>query len=238
MLQYVLFDLDGTLLPMDQEDFTKEYFKALSSAMYVHGYEPQDLIKAVWDGMKAMVKNNGNCTNEQAFWSSFSKSYGEKALSDKAQFDAFYKNGFNETHKICGFNPKAKETVDMIKGLNIKTAVATLPAFPSQAITSRIEWSGCSIDDFEFYTSYESCSYCKPNPLYYKEILSRLDCDANNCLMVGNNVDEDMIAESVGFKVFLLTDCLINENNKDISRFPKGSFEDLQNYISKSAKNY
>ncbi len=238
MTKYILFDLDGTLLPMDQEDFTKAYFKALSAAMYPHGYEPQLLMKAVWNGMKAMVENNGERTNEEAFWDSFRKDYGEKAVNDKPEFDKFYKTGFNETRSVCGFNPKAKETINMIKKLNIKTAVATLPAFPSQAIASRIEWSGCLVDDFEFYTSYESCSYCKPNIGYYKEILSRLNCNAEDCLMVGNNVDEDMIAEKVGFKVFLLTDCLINEHNKDISLFPNGSFDELQEYILKSNTDY
>ena len=50
-------------------------------------------------------------------------------------------------------------------------------------------------------------------------------------LMVGNDVAEDMIAEQLGMKLFLLTDCLINKNNADISRYPHGSFDELFNFI-------
>ena len=51
------------------------------------------------------------------------------------------------------------------------------------------------------------------------------------CLMVGNDVDEDMIAETLGMKVFLLTDCLLNRKNKDISGYPQGSFPELAEFI-------
>ena len=50
--------------------------------------------------------------------------------------------------------------------------------------------------------------------------------------MVGNDVGEDMIAEKLGMKVFLLTDCIINKNNEDISRFPNGSFAELYKFFN------
>ena len=55
----VLFDLDGTLLPMDQEIFVKTYFSLLAKKLAPHGYEPEALINAVWAGTRAMVKNTG-----------------------------------------------------------------------------------------------------------------------------------------------------------------------------------
>lgn len=51
--------------------------------------------------------------------------------------------------------------------------------------------------------------------------------------MVDNDVGEDMIAEELGMRVFLITDCLINKDGVDISRYPNGTFEDLREYISK-----
>ena len=54
--------------------------------------------------------------------------------------------------------------------------------------------------------------------------------------MVGNDVTEDMIASKVGINVFLLTDCLINKEREDINRYPRGSFEQLLNYIKKTKK--
>ncbi|MBQ4427904.1 MAG: hypothetical protein II881_09205 [Oscillospiraceae bacterium] len=52
----VLFDLDGTLLPMDQNAFTKGYFKLLAKKLLPRGYAPDALVKAVWHGTGAMVK--------------------------------------------------------------------------------------------------------------------------------------------------------------------------------------
>ena len=45
--------------------------------------------------------------------------------------------------------------------------------------------------------------------------------------MVGNDVGEDMVVEALGMQVFLLTDCLINTQKKDITAYPHGSFEQL-----------
>ena len=49
--------------------------------------------------------------------------------------------------------------------------------------------------------------------------------------MVGNDVGDDMVAEDLGMKVFLLTDCLINKTNKNISDYNNGSFEKLLRFI-------
>ena len=54
----VLFDLDGTLLPMDQDEFTNGYFGLLMAKIAPKGYEPKKTIDAVWAGTAAMVKNS------------------------------------------------------------------------------------------------------------------------------------------------------------------------------------
>jgi FMN phosphatase YigB (HAD superfamily) len=59
----------------------------------------------------------------------------------------------------------------------------------------------------------------------------KLGVSPEECLMVGNDVNEDMIAETLGMKVFLLKDCIINKDNKDISIYPNGSFGELMEYV-------
>ena len=114
--------------------------------------------------------------------------------------------------------------------------LATNPIFPAIATKSRISWAGLQLEDFEYYTTYENSSYCKPNPKYYIDILEKLNCKPDECLMVGNDVEEDMIAQSIGMKVFLLTDCLINKNDKDITQFQHGGFNELYQYINSENK--
>lgn len=89
--------------------------------------------------------------------------------------------------------------------------------------------------DFEFYTTYENINCCKPNPAYYIEVATRIGVTPQECLMVGNDVGDDMVAKSVGMKVFLLTDCLINSKGEDISAYPNGSFTELMKYIENMA---
>ncbi len=232
MIKTVLFDLDGTLLPMDQDAFTIGYFKLLSAKLAPHGYEPKQLTDAIWAGTGAMVKNDGSRSNEEAFWEKFSEIYGkEKAVKDLPLFDEFYSQDFSGAKAFCGYNPLAEQAVQKAKRLGFQVALATNPIFPKTATESRIRWAGLAPEDFELYTTYEDVCYCKPNPKYYQAILKTLDVQAMECLMVGNDVTEDMIAETIGMNVFLLTDCMINKEQKDISVYPHGDFSELMNFL-------
>lgn len=230
-IKTVLFDLDGTLLPMDQDVFTSGYFKLLIKKAAPYGYEPEKLIKSIWRGTGAMVKNNGDRTNEEAFWREFTSLYGEKAERDKALFEEFYANDFKNAQHTCGYTPAAKECIEILKEKGLTAVLATNPIFPKTATEIRMKWAGVSPDDFALYTTYENVCFCKPNLNYYKDVLSRIGAKAEDCLMVGNDVDEDMVAENLGMSVFLLTDCMINKSGKDISGYPHGDFGDLKKLL-------
>lgn len=231
MIKTVLFDLDGTLLPMDLDAFTHIYFKNLAIKAAPLGYEPETLIKNILAGIVAMVKNDGSITNEQAFWDCFCSIYGKDAIKHKPIFNEFYLNEFCKAKKACSSTEKAAEIIALLKEKGIPCVLATNPIFPRVATESRIKWAELDKNDFLLYTTYENSHYCKPNPKYYVEILEKLKLDPKECLMVGNDVNEDMIAEVLGMKVFLLTDCIINKDNKDISLYPHGGFNELRNYL-------
>lgn len=230
-LKMVLFDLDGTLLPMDQEAFTKYYFGLLAKKLAPHGYQPEQLVDCIWKGTAAMVKNTGEKTNEAVFWDTFSALLGDDVRKDEPIFDDFYRTEFQGAKAACGFHPKAAEVVAHVRALGLRTALATNPIFPAIATEKRMEWAGLNKADFDFYTTYENSCHSKPNPAYYQDILDKLNLRAEECLMVGNDVKEDMVAKKLGMKVFLLTDCLINKDNADISVYPHGGFDELNAYI-------
>lgn len=230
-IKAVLFDLDGTLVPMDQDVFVEDYFKRISAKLAPHGYESKQFIDTIWKGTYAMIKNNSEKCNEDVFWDFAVSVYGDKILADKPLFDDFYETEFDKVKDVCGFNPKARETVHKLKEMGYRVALATNPIFPERATRWRIGWAGLEPTDFEFYTTYENINSCKPNLAYYIEVAKRIGIDPAECLMVGNDVGDDMVAENVGMKVFLLTDCLINKTNEDISKYPNGSFQQLMEYI-------
>lgn len=231
-IKAVLFDLDGTLLPMDQDMFVKSYFKGLAAKMAPHGYEPEKLGQAVMMGMDAMYKNDGTKTNEQAFWNEFGGVFGDKVYADTPYFEDYYIHEFQQVKDVaCGCDARAVQLVHRLQDAGIRVTLATNPLFPALATESRIRWAGLEPEDFEIYTTYENSSYCKPNPDYYRDILQRMDIKPEDCLMVGNDVGEDMVTEELGMKVFLLTDCLINKEDKDITVYPHGGFDELMAYV-------
>ena len=181
--------------------------------------------------MKAMTTNDGSCTNETAFWNAFTGILGEKVRDDMPIFDEFYRNEFQDVKNICGFLPDAVKTVRKLKEMGYRVALATTPMFPSIATESRIRWAGLELDDFEFFTTYENYHYCKPNLNYYREVVEKLGVAPEECLMVGNDVGEDMVTEELGMKVFLMPADLINKAGKDITVYPQGDFADLLAYI-------
>lgn len=232
-IKAILFDLDGTLLPVDQEEFTKAYFGLVAAKAAPLGYEPKRLVDAVWAGTIAMVKNDGKESNETVFWKKFSSIFSEDARKDREVFDDFYRVEFNELRKICRPDPDAAAALKRIKALGFRVALATNPLFPSVATENRIRWAGLEPGDFEFYTAYETIGLSKPNPKYYLEVANRIGLEPNECAMVGNDAFEDGIAGTVGMRVFLLTDCLINKDNRDISAIPHGSFKRMMEWAER-----
>lgn len=230
-IKAVLFDLDGTLLPMDQDTFVKTYFGGLCRRLAPFGYAPDAIVDAIWRGTAAMVKNTGEKRNEEVFWNTFAACLGEEIRAQEAELEAFYREDFPSVSTSCGYDPRARDVIDAVKKKGKRTVLATNPIFPAVATECRIGWAGLSTTDFEWITTYENSSYCKPNPAYYRAILSRLGLAPEECVMVGNDVGEDMIAGTLGMRVFLLTDCLINKHGGDIVQYPHGGFDELLAFI-------
>jgi FMN phosphatase YigB (HAD superfamily) len=233
-IKAVLFDLDGTLLPMDMDAFAKTYFGGLAKWLVPHGFEPQQFIQSIWKGVGAMVKNTGGRTNENVFWDTFKDIYGEGVRENEPYFDAYYRERFDEVQSTCGVVEKAKGIIDKIKSKGVTVALATNPLFPAIATKKRIKWAGLDENDFAIVTTYENCTHSKPNLDYYRDVLSTLNLKGEECIMVGNDVDEDMVAEMLGMKVFLITDCLLNKSGKDISVYPHGSFDELDKFLDEN----
>lgn len=229
--QTVLFDLDGTLLPMDQDHFVKVYFGLLAKWMAPYGYDPDRLIKAVWKGTEAMVGNDGSRLNEVCFWESFKKAFNLSSEERPREFNEFYEKEFPKVRQAVGCQPKAAETVRQLKSEGKQLILATNPIFPAIATRQRVRWAGLDETDFDWITTYENSTFCKPNPDYYTEILNRFGLNAADCLMVGNDAEEDTAALQAGLSVFLLTDDLINRGNRNLDSIPHGSYEELWAYL-------
>lgn len=231
-IKHVFYDLDGTLLPMDLDGFIKSYFHPLGAKFAMAGYDPDRILGDLQASIMTMIANDGSVTNEELFMSVFKKLYSDEEFEAiKELFMDFYTNDFICTKEACGFNEKVPKCIELVKSLGMKQYITTNPLFPAVATMQRVEWAGLDINDFEIVTTYENTCFCKPNPLYYQEVMDKFGLKPEECLMVGNNTDEDMIASTLGIKVFLLTDDLINDSKQDINKYPNGNFDDLMEFI-------
>lgn len=231
MKKTVMFDLDGTLLPFLQDEFIKLYFGGLCRKLAPLGYESESLVKVVWKGTAAMIKNDGSRKNSDAFWDTFRAAFPD--LPDARELcDDFYTHEFDKV-KVC--LKKAvdhKPMIERLKKAGYDVVLATNPIFPRTAQLTRMSWVGLSESDFLYITDYDNSSYCKPNPDYFKAVLETIGADAADCVMIGNSVEEDILStKSLGMENFLVTDFIENPNGVDITQFHGGTIEQAEAFL-------
>lgn len=234
-MQYkaILFDMDGTLLPMDMNTFAKGYFRFLYAKLAKYGLDPKAFQDGMWAGVKAMAKNDGSATNEERFWQTFSPIVGLSKDTLNGDCLEFYGKDFHQAKPFTGENPLAVEAVRLAREQADLVILATNPLFPMVGQETRLSWVGLKPSDFDLVTSYEHTNHCKPNPEYYRDILRQFDLNPADCLMVGNDELEDMYAGTqAGLNGFLVTDCLIPSPDHPWNG-PKGTFRELVELLRK-----
>ena len=230
MKQTVMFDLDGTLLPMDQTQFTEGYFALLGQYAAWFGYDPKILIPALWKATLAMVNNDGTMSNEERFWKVFHDLTGCGGRKDRDCLLRFYETGFTDARAFCGRSEEAIRLVQSLYESGTDLILATNPLFPRSATLARIGWAGLRPEMFRIITTYETMNTCKPNPAYFTELLGKAGVSAENCRMIGNDAVEDIAAEYAGIEVFLIPDCL--EHPEELRPdMRKGSFRDAEAWL-------
>lgn len=216
MLKAVFFDLDGTLLPLNEDEFGHAYFKLLAKYMEPYGYTKDEIINLVNLGVRAMYLNNGNKTNEEVFWNSFYNSTTKGEVNFKTIFNDFYNTSFLDTIKYTKPNPEALKIINEIKSLGLKVMLTTNPIFPFVATKERMGFIGLKPEDFAYVTTYENSKYTKPNPLYFEEVMDLFNLKSDEVILFGNNTKEDGdAARALGIKCYLVTGNIIyNDDSK------------------------
>jgi len=222
----VLFDLDGTLLPMNADLFTEAYCGALAKKLVPYGLEPKAMIAALWKGTEAMIANDGSVSNESCFWKVFEEELSITKEYLEAVMAEFYENDFVLLEAFVERTENAAKCISVLKEKGYRLIIATNPLFPKQATRHRIHFAGLDENDFDLYTTFEDSHYCKPNPKFFKEIMEKLNLNPEDCIMVGNDVQEDGVATKVGISCYIITDCLINRAEGEIP-FKTGTFDDF-----------
>ena len=228
----VLFDLDGTLIRMDQDEFIRLYFSYLLDKLADLGYDKAVMYETLEKAIYLTKRNNGDMTNESRFWQVFNECVGTERADLTDALEDFYRNEYIDVVAgSCSPYERAGEMIDAARRNGLRVVLATNPLFPAVATHARIRHGGMLPEDFEYITTYENSSYCKPNPNYYSELLQKLGVSADECVVIGNDTKDDFCALSLGIPVFILTECLINKDKVDLSLYPHGGFDEVISYI-------
>ena len=233
-LTTVLFDLDGTLLPIDGEAFEAIYFKGLSS-YFLDKYEPKEFIRIIWSATKAMVKDTSSKTNEEAFMEALQLIVNDDITWMQERFNQFYLNEFDQIRLAVTPNVYMQKAVKLLKEKGYRCIIATNPMFPKIAIEKRIIWTGCDRDDFDYVTSFEKNHYCKPQLKFYEEVLNDMNLNAEECLMVGNDINEDMIVSKLNIKTYLITNHVMQNEVIPDSVTYSGKYENFYEFVENLA---
>jgi FMN phosphatase YigB (HAD superfamily) len=226
MTKAFLFDLDGTLLPLEFNEFIPSYFAGLS-IKFIEVFPDGNLADLITVSTDAMVGNDGSRSNSDAFWEDFTKRTGMQRDYLEPMFEEFYRLDFGRLGEDVGSWPEASRVIEKIKAAGIVTVLATNPVFPRLAVEHRLAWAGVDPSQFDLITDYENMRYTKPNPGYFQQIADDIGVLPKDCLMIGNDVGLDLApARSAGMVTFMVdNDYSVNEDGfkPDFS----GQLEDL-----------
>ena len=229
----VFFDLDGTLLPMDLDEFLAGYFKRIVGYAAAHGYNAERFYQAFMNGTKAMMAQDG-VVNRDAFWATFAKEYGlrnEELIQAEELFGQFYVTLFNEIGQDVQPSQPMVRAVEALVAKGYPLVLATMPLFPRVAVEQRLRWAGLDASMFAHLTTYENSTSVKPKLDYYREVLAAVGAQSEEVLMVGNNTQEDLSSMALGVDAFLVTDWLLDPISYDTSQVKHGSGEEFAAWV-------
>ncbi|MGE5263905.1 MAG: HAD family hydrolase [Acidobacteriota bacterium] len=207
MPKALLFDLDGTLIVNSMDTFLPPYFTALTRKL-ADVVPPGKLIDQLQASTRVMMANDDpGRTNAQVFAADFFPKIGVPSERLLPLFEDFYAREYCDLRVFTKPVEGAREVLTGAFARHHPVVIATAPLFPLNALQQRLSWAEVADFPYAFITDYESMHASKPNPAYYREIAERLNRPAQECVMVGNEVQMDILpARRAGMKTFWITD--------------------------------
>ncbi|MDO4182435.1 MAG: HAD hydrolase-like protein [Coriobacteriia bacterium] len=226
----ICFDLDGTLLSQDLDEFLNYYFTAVAQYMAKQGIPGQPFMADFMKGAKAMSNVEDRRTNEAVFWDTFMRLAAETMPEVTwtveewtSRLMDFYQNVFPAVGKDVAPDQNMIAAVDVLGCKGYPLLLTTMPLFPVQAVEVRLGWAGLTTQPFQRITTYSNSTAAKPHLEYYAENLAAMGLSGEDVLMVGNNTVEDLAFMRLGADSYLITDQLLNPINLDLSCVRHGS---------------
>ena len=228
-LKAILFDLDGTLIDVDLNQFIPGYLKLLANSV-AHLIPPKKIVPAILKASEFVNNNDGKIPNEEAFIEAFFPVEGYQREDIQPLFDKFYEEEFKELQRFTKKKPEARKVIQTSFNKEYKVVIATTPVLPLTATEQRLDWAGIGDFPYDLITSIENTYATKPNLLYYQLIFRYLNLSAKECIMVGDE-DKDMVCANLGSQTFLVNSSNTNLSAKTPEPTYKGKLIDIIEHL-------
>ncbi len=199
--RYVLFDLDGTLLDINMNEFLKSYFEKLMP--FLKRWIKGDVYKIVMTSTDYMINEINGDLNQKKFLYKFSLLSGLSEDKVDEIFQKFYKIEFPKLNILGRPVPKAREILLRIHNEGYTLVLATNSLFPLIAVKERMKWAKIEDIPFSLITTAENMHYAKPYKEYYLEILDFFNANPKEAIMIGDDFELDISpAKSIGIDAY------------------------------------
>lgn len=230
-IRHLLIDLDGTLLGLKMEQFIPRMIESMQEH-FRKILQPANFRDALRNGLRSMSLNSNNArTLMEVFLEKFASVALVPEETVNEYFNSYYEGPFREMKRRTSMVEGSQDLLLAALDHGMTLTLATNPIFPLSAIKERMSWAGIEKYPFKLITAAELMHFCKPDPAYYMEIVMMTNTVPGECLMAGNDLEQDMSAKNVGISTFLVSnDFLAGETTSFVPDF-KGDLNDLANLL-------
>lgn len=226
-VEAVFFDLDGTLIDIDIELFVAGYLNRLTEQMGAWA-DPARATRVLHQAVAAMFANRDpGRTLEAILHQVLLAELSMSSLDYRESLARFCRDGLDSLRPLVKGHPLSSRLLKVSRDRGWKIALATNPIFPRAVVDARLSWGDLASDEFHHVCSYETEHFCKPDPLFFEELLDRMQVPAEACLMIGNDVLHDLSASRVGIRTCLLTPWCIKRPGASFRPDWQGRHEEL-----------
>ena len=203
----LLLDLDDTLLNTNLDSFVPAYFQALAKDLAPQ-IAPDLMFRALVSGTSLMNESyDFSHTLKEVFDAQFYPQVNLSREKLEPAVENFYDHVFPTLSGLTSQKPEAKPFIDWAFSQGFRIAIATDPLLPRKATYHRLRWAGFDPAQFELVSTFDHFHFSKTHPAYYAEVLGRMGWPDGPILMVGNDMDRDIVpAQKLGLATYHIDD--------------------------------
>jgi FMN phosphatase YigB (HAD superfamily) len=205
MLKAVLFDLDNTLVLFDEPAFYERYFIRIYR-VFSDIFPPEEFRNRLLRATMALRRSSGAVSNRRFFMDVFTEGYKHPVTEVWRRFMKFYEDDYDRIEVEVQVPSGLHDVIGRLQQTGLKLVVASNPIFPLIVQQKRMAWAGIDRFRFDLVTHIENMSFVKPRLEYYLQICEKIGEAPEECLMVGNDPINDMVAGVTGMKTYLTTE--------------------------------